>query len=1189
MKRILWLLALGLACVWSAHAKKAEAPLNKITLEVPSPHVAWARPLQGGPIRVLFIAPRRTLRDAAELAQRIDLAFKTAAVEDLATPEKGLAIEQILEEPFDAIVIGNADLAKLPETLQSRLIELVTRGAGLVLAQYQVSGPSPFQDFLTRLAAKEDPGIVTRGVGEWMASSGEGARRNVLVAEHEKGRVVLLEYPGDPAYAHFLVPAPIDPMAAFPAYLENAMALAARAVRWAAHREGTLWISSVADIAPQGPPDEEIPPGYPREFVQMMRDPSLRQPMRPYRIQLNQPADRDYSVSVQLRQPDTTVQLAYTCDVPLKKGMDSYPVDLLVGPGEYMADFWITGKKGVVDWFTGTVKVQGWPELTKVEYAKDFLFRNDTLDITATVRANLRTEKACTIYARATDPIGSASTPGGRLTAEAKTRLTKEGGTAVLRLGFADLLAPMVKIEVFAIEGEKPVFSSWELNCSSRDFRYLTVRRATQPSGLHLLVRTRHAEEYNERFFLGWLHHLGVDAALVPGTESDVFYSASLGLNALPELDPLQTVSAAPDACLLDPGVRASIRKSLGETAARYWAGGSGQYLLQAPSPDIEAYRKSAVYQEGFAAWLKEQYGHIAALESAWGASCSAWESAVPLSAGDAAASNRYAPYMDFACYLDKTASDFIAFVRESIRAVDTEASVGMMVKESAGTHGAPAVSSATDFLVIDHNDPRINSLLHTPRLPNQFSAVSFYPQNTDITVEAHWRPWNALLHQVPGLWCISNDVGDTVDLLAPDGRLTPYMRELMNTMSELKQGIGPLLLAATPEPPRIVLLDSRASRRLNEVYRYAGVAYGQNLALFARIMDQLHFPYDILEAPASAVNAQKYRVLILPLACALSDAEVAAIRQFIQRGGTVIADVVPGIFDEHGTPRGMPPLEALLGIRYHGLGNMIHAPGEVTVEDEKYTLDAVDADGGVEAAEATPAGQAGEAPLWLSREEKGMAVLLNQRIAGMESEPALKAFFLSVLERAGCEPLPAPTHKGKNGFQGNIFHYRYGAAELYALLTHEDSPGQRLRMPFEKKDRVYDLRRGKKVRKPHSAAYRLAGGDACVFAKLPYEVSGLTVAAPAGIAAGRRLPVHINIQTRRELPGDHLICLDLMPDKGEPLMHYRQYVHCAKGVGETFIPLALNEIPGRYLLHARDILTGTEKIARVGISGPVR
>lgn len=1189
MKRILWLLALGLACVWAAQAKKAEAPLNEITLDVPSPHVAWARPLQGGPIHVLFIAPRRTLRDAAELAQRIDLSYTTAAVEDLGSPEKSPAVGQLLDEPFDVLVAGNLDLAALPEAIQSKLIELAAQGTGMILAQYQVGGPSPFQDFLTRLGAKEDPGIVTRGVGEWMASSGEGARRNVLVAEHEKGRVALLEYPGDPAYAHFLVPAPIDPMAAFPAYLENAMALAARAVRWAAHREGTLWISTVADIAPQGPPDEEIPPGYPREFVQMMRDPSLRQPMRPYRIQLNQPADRDYSVSVQLRQPDTTVQLAYTCEVPLKKGMDSYPVDLLVGPGEYMADFWITGKTGVVDWFTGTVKVQGWPELTQVEYAKDFLFRNDTLDITATVRANLRTEKACTIYARATDPISSASTPGGRLVAEAKTRLTKEGGTSALRLGFADLISPMVKIEVFALEGEKPVFSSWELNCASRDFRYLTVRRATQPSGLHLLVRARHAEEYNERLFLGWMHHLGLNAALVPGTESDVFYAASLGVNAIPELYPLQTVSPSSEACLLDPGTRAAVRKSLGETAARYWAGGSGHYVLQIASPDIDAYKKSPVYQEGFTAWLKEHYGHIAALESSWGEACAAWENAVPLSAADAAAAKRYAPCMDFSRYIDETCASFAAFARDSIRAVDTDACIGMREEDLAGTVGAPASTVSADFVVMDQNSPRLNAMLHAPRSPGQYSTIAFYPGNTEITVDAHRWPWTALLHQVPGLWCISKAPEDAVGLLAPDGRFTPYMRELIDTMAELNQGIGPLLLAATPGTPGILLINSPASRRLNEVYRYAGEAYDQNLALFARMMDQLHFPHDILEAPASAANTQQYRVLILPLACALSDAEVAAIRQFIQRGGTVIADVVPGIFDEHGTPRGMPPLEALFGIRYHGLGNMIHAAGEVTVEDEKYALDAVDADGGVEAAEATPAGQAGEAPLWLTRREKGMAVLLNQRIAGMESEPALKTFFLSVLKRAGCEPLPAPTHKGKNGFQGDIFHYRYGAAELYALLTHEDSPGQRLRMPFEKKDRVYDLRRGKKVRKPHSAAYRLAGGDACVFAKLPYEVSGLTVVTPGGVAAGRRLPVHISIQTRRELPGDHLICLDFMPDKGKPLTHYRQYVHCANGTGETFIPLALNEIPGRYLLRVRDILTGTEKTARVGISGPVR
>ncbi|MCF6312145.1 MAG: beta-galactosidase trimerization domain-containing protein [Verrucomicrobiales bacterium] len=52
------------------------------------------------------------------------------------------------------------------------------------------------------------------------------------------------------------------------------------------------------------------------------------------------------------------------------------------------------------------------------------------------------------------------------------------------------------------------------------------------------------------------------------------------------------------------------------------------------------------------------------------------------------------------------------------------------------------------------------------------------------------------------------------------------------------------------------------------------------------------------------------FKVLILPATYCLSDAEAHRIREFAKRGGTVIADFLPGVFDQHG--RGRPQGGAL-------------------------------------------------------------------------------------------------------------------------------------------------------------------------------------------------------------------------------------------------------------------------------------
>ncbi len=62
----------------------------------------------------------------------------------------------------------------------------------------------------------------------------------------------------------------------------------------------------------------------------------------------------------------------------------------------------------------------------------------------------------------------------------------------------------------------------------------------------------------------------------------------------------------------------------------------------------------------------------------------------------------------------------------------------------------------------------------------------------------------------------------------------------------------------------------------------------------------------------------QEYHTLILPACLCLSDAEAKAITTFCRNGGTVIADYLPGIWDQHGRGRAAGgALDALFGVRH--------------------------------------------------------------------------------------------------------------------------------------------------------------------------------------------------------------------------------------------------------------------------------
>jgi transposase InsO family protein len=73
----------------------------------------------------------------------------------------------------------------------------------------------------------------------------------------------------------------------------------------------------------------------------------------------------------------------------------------------------------------------------------------------------------------------------------------------------------------------------------------------------------------------------------------------------------------------------------------------------------------------------------------------------------------------------------------------------------------------------------------------------------------------------------------------------------------------------------------------------------------------------------ARDLRSRGFKALILPHAIALSPDDARAIREFAEAGGTVIADVQPGVFDAHSRRLPQPLLDA-------GMLRLI-APGELT------------------------------------------------------------------------------------------------------------------------------------------------------------------------------------------------------------------------------------------------------------------
>ena len=80
--------------------------------EVVTPHISWAKPLAGGPLKVLFITNHKSTREVIELAQRLDMDFEVFTSE---------SSEVFAVKPPEYLEVGNTDLEDYERRLREKL------------------------------------------------------------------------------------------------------------------------------------------------------------------------------------------------------------------------------------------------------------------------------------------------------------------------------------------------------------------------------------------------------------------------------------------------------------------------------------------------------------------------------------------------------------------------------------------------------------------------------------------------------------------------------------------------------------------------------------------------------------------------------------------------------------------------------------------------------------------------------------------------------------------------------------------------------------------------------------------------------------------------------------------------------------------------------------------------------------
>ena len=357
---------------------------------------------------------------------------------------------------------------------------------------------------------------------------------------------------------------------------------------------------------------------------------------------------------------------------------------------------------------------------------------------------------------------------------------------------------------------------------------------------------------------------------------------------------------------------------------------------------------------EAFRTFLRRRYGQLEALNRAWGTQFAAWSDVRPFTTDeikhrmvsgaahpegqpDWSALSRIrfnpttarehpkrwnlAPWCEFRSFLDDTWAGILDELRQTVRQEDPATPVGIegtQMPHAFGGFDLWKLAQVCDWMEpYDVTGARAILGSFMPGRP-LLSTIG----EAD-TARARRRLWHLLLEGDRG--CIVWWSEDCLDTASPELALTAKGRALAPALHEMRSPLATLIFRAQREFDPVAIHYSQPSiqvawliestvdgrtwpRRFSSYEARHNRHAARRMAVVQALRRAGISPRFLASAQLEAGALERgWRGIVLPSSYALSDAEVAALRQFEQRGGRVLYDGEPGAFDEIGRLRAQP------------------------------------------------------------------------------------------------------------------------------------------------------------------------------------------------------------------------------------------------------------------------------------------
>ena len=588
---------------------------------------------------------------------------------------------------------------------------------------------------------------------------------------------------------------------------------------------------------------------------------------------------------------------------------------------------------------------------------------------------------------------------------------------------------------------------------------------------------------------------------------------------------------------------REKMRRYASATAKRAAPYGVTQYVVT-DEPNFTLRRTSDEldeHPENIAEYrrrMAEKYGSIARFNARHGAFYSSFDELSPARIAEARSTGKFAEFIEWRNFNADRWCEAIGLICDEAKKQDPTARVSL-----ANSFGQTALSANDYWKLLTKTGLDFS---------NEYTAMVYFGRDAIYNFDEFYRsfrpdmrlwgyvgygmsktqvrfmPWWFAAHRYGGFTWFSACGRDFRIFEQPSLAYTQDAADLKSELksSRLMDGLGKLFLSAQWAKRDIAIYYSHESLLVatllgketssfeildkgplhDYMYSRQGAQY---------IVEDMLYQFDFVspeQVSAGVLDGRK--VLIMPRIKALSDVEIAALSRFVKAGGRIVADELPGEYDELGNRRKTLPFST----------DEVHVTGS-NFDD-----------------------------------------LNKPQRTGM----------LDVLSKANAMPvLTCREIVSKTGREA--MRFVAGEADVFVLLRMPGRSKGVEKDVFELpvKGHVYDSVAGRYLGRSKQIEVEWGEGDAAVYSVLKSKPSSLRVeGVPESVKRGEELKISVALDAAGVAP-DTVFNVRFVSPSGECRFHMQRNVDAPKGMAKVFFPMAYNDAVGDWTVVVTEAMTG--------------